>query len=102
MLASVVTIEPWVSHDGYGAATYGTAVEYQCRVVGRNRMIRAFDGNERLSTVQVYLSSIPTVPVVGPKDRVTLPEDHIPQQPPIMAILRETDEDGPHHLVLYT
>lgn len=97
MCPHTVTIEPFVSRDGFGAPTYGTAVTFQARVQGKNRMIRTRDNVEAVSTVQVYIAS---TPVVSPDDRVTLPSGFTPSQPPILSVQPISDEQGAHHQVI--
>lgn len=92
-----VTVEPWTGQDSYRKPTYGAAVTYRARVVGRRRLARDDQGQEALSTKQVWLLSDANV---SPKDRVTLPAGESPQAPPILEVRRVPDELGAHHVVL--
>lgn len=72
---NTVTISPWGSADGYGKATYGTAVSHTCLLVKMPKMVRTVTGQERVSTAQIYLTSAPGTSV---KDKVTLPDGTTP------------------------
>ena len=99
LLLQTITIEPFVGHDGYGNTTYGTAVSYFARVVGKRQLIRDMKGQEVTSEVTVYLLSNVAV---DPKSRITLPSDFVPTQPPILATGRYPDESGEiHHTQIF-
>jgi len=94
-----VVVETLVSVDQQGARTYGGASNtYKAHITGRQRLIRTWDGQQRISTVQATLRTTAVVQVV---DRFTLPARFIPNQPPAMAILRSADEAGPHHTTVF-
>jgi len=93
-----VTVEPYASQDAYGAETYGSPVTYQARVVGKVRRITAASGEERVSTVTVYLVDSTGLTT---RDRVTLPDGWTPSQPTILAVARVPDASGAEHEVLY-
>lgn len=89
-----VTIEPLASRDAYGKPTYGAGVAYRCRISAGLRQMVDTEGIQRTTSATIYLSGTPTI---GPTDRVTLPAGHDPQQPPVLAVDRFTDEVGAHH-----
>ena len=91
LMPDTVTLEPWTGQDGYGEPTYGDPVTYPARVVGKTRLVRTVSGEEKVSTVTVYLGAVPGA---SPQDRVTLPSRFVPQQPIILAIERIPDETG--------
>ena len=93
-MTDLVTIEPMLSKDEYGAPSFGTAVQYQCRIDGATKQRVTLEGVERTVNAMIY---IPGVPGIGPFDRVTLPAGFVPQQPPIMRVNPLTDEGGAHH-----
>lgn len=97
MMPDTITIEPFISRDAFGSSTYGAAVSYQARVQGKNKIIRTRDNVQAVSTIQVYIDS---VPAVSPDDRVTLPSRFSPTQPPILSVQPVGDEAGPHHQVI--
>ena len=41
-MGQAVTLAPFAGYDGYGERTYGTAVSYRARVVGKVRRVRSF------------------------------------------------------------
>ncbi len=95
LMPHTVTVEPLTGRDDYGRPTYGAAVQYRARVVGKQKLVRAADGAERVSATTVYLASAPGV---GPEDRITLPDG---SRPPILAVSKVPDEKGAHHEVVY-
>lgn len=90
--------------DGYNATTYGTAVPYRCRLVGKRRVVRNAMGVEVVSSMTAYLY---TNDVVNPLSKVTLSTadvgstEVIAVSPPILAVGRFPDENGNAHSVLY-
>ena len=92
-----VTIKPWTGQNVYAEATYGPGVDYPARVQQKVKMIRNAQGQEVISTVQVYLDG--TAPVTV-KDLIILPDD---TQPLIQAVTSSPDETGViHHKVVWT
>ncbi len=79
------------STDGYGDAVYGTASTFTARVVGKQTLVRTFEGTEELATTIVYVASTGTI---NPSDRITLPDG---STPPLLAVSTFPDEDGTHH-----
>jgi hypothetical protein len=99
LMKDTVTVEPYASQNKAGEVSYGSAVTYKGRCVGRTRAIRDFKGQERVSTVTTYFAGNADI---TPRDRITLPSHFVPRQPPIMAIANLPDEHGRHHTVVYT
>jgi hypothetical protein len=64
-----VTIEPFSSYDGYGNASYGSAITYEGAVVGRMERVTGFDGQEVPSRQTIYLKSDAAL---RPEDKITL------------------------------
>ena len=98
LLRSSVSIAPWSSQDFSGVPTYGDAVTYAARVVGRVRIVRALNGDEVVSTKTIYLAENVNV---GTKDQITLSTNETPQSPPIIAVGRYPDSQGEAHTVIY-
>ena len=98
MMVHTVTLAPYISQNAYGEATWGTPVSYTARVQGKMRMVRDSLGVERVSTVTCYLA---TTAAISPKDKLTLPSGFLPASPPILAVERQADEHGDHHIVIY-
>ena len=80
-----------------GAPNFGASKDYAGRIVEKNVTIFDKEGQERVSSVTVWLA---TTDVLSPEGELTLPADFTPQSPPIMAIERYPDGDGAHHTVL--
>ena len=91
-----VSIEPYSGQSVEGSPKFGSSVSYSAMVLGKMAMIRDTQGQEKVGTVRVYLSSV----TVDPRDRITLPSDFAPRQPIILNVVRHPDESGNHHLVI--
>lgn len=63
------TVAPYTGADAYGKPTWGTAVTFQCAVVGEQKLVRDSKGQQVPSRSTVYLMSAASV---GPQDKVTL------------------------------
>lgn len=96
LMNDTVTVEPWTGQDAYAKPSFGAAVQYKGRVVSRIRMVRAFDGQEKVSSRTVWLAGDLKV---DPRDRLTLPDG---TQPPILSVNAFPDETGPHHRMVFT
>ena len=90
-MADTVTIEPYSGQNVNQENTYGASVSYTCRVVGKRKSVRRPNGQEAVSTAQVYLDRHVAV---DPNSRITLPSRFTPQQPPILQVESLPDEDG--------
>lgn len=98
MMAHTISLAPYTGQNAYGEASYGAAVNYTARVQGKMKMVRDFAGVERVSTVTCYVA---TTAAISPKDKLTLPGSFVPTSPPILAVERQADERGDHHIVIY-
>lgn len=98
LMAHTIQVAPYVSQNAYGEPTYSADVAYTARVQGKMRMVRDSQGVERVSTVTCYVA---TTAAISPKDKLTLPASFIPVSPPILAVERQSDEHGDHHVVIY-
>ena len=99
LLVQTIPVEPFIGNDKFGEATFGAAVPYTGRAVGKTRLVRDFQGVERVSSYTVYMN---TTNLFSPKDRITLPAGYSPQQPLILSTAIFPDEIGVHHTVIYT
>lgn len=92
LMRDTVTIEVFgTTRTRAGEKSYGAPTSYTGRVSGKNTLVRDIKGEEKLSTVQVTLSSAPGVSV---EDKITLPVRFVPRSPPIIAVQRASDENG--------
>lgn len=96
MLPHTITVEPFTGTDVFGGYTYGAAQTYSARVQGRTRLVTTREGEEKTSNVTIYVSGSG----IGPQDRVTLPVQFQPTQPPILSVQLVSDESGHHHTVI--
>ena len=99
-----LTVEPVSGRDRFGNKTYGTAVTYVARVVGKRKQVLT-DGGQMVVAKQVaYLF---TADPVLPDSRLTLSTGDVGStealaiSPPILSVGRFPDERGQHHVVLY-
>jgi hypothetical protein len=96
LMTETITVEPFAGETGRGVRSYGSASTYQCRIVGKRRMVRDAQGEEIVSTRTIYLGSAPGVTV---RDRLTLPNG---DQPMILSVASTPDEDGTYYETIYT
>lgn len=93
-MTQTVTVEPFVSRDTYGAATYGTGVDYLARVNFKTHFIRTADAEEAVARGTAWLAADGPI---GVNDRITLPDG---SQPLILDSNAESDEAGPLYVRL--
>lgn len=86
LMPLTVVVEPFVTRDQAGVATYGTAVSYRARVNNKAHNVIGPDGQMVLASGTVWLA---TTSSIGVDDRVTLPDGTIPR---ILASNGEYDE----------
>jgi len=98
LMPDTITLEAYSTQNAYNEPTYAAATTHQCRVQGRVKMVRTVQGDEKVSTVQVYLATAAGVTV---RDRVTLPTRFTPRQPVILAVDYRSDEQGAYGDVIY-
>lgn len=99
-----MNIAPRTGIDGYGEILYGADVARRARVTGRLRTVTNAQGQQVISTHQIYLAD---AGVVGPHDRITLSTGDVnstetgARQPPIIAVGESMDDLGHRHLTLF-
>ncbi len=98
LMADTVTWEAYASQNSYGEVTYAAASTIQCRCSGKIQMVTTPQGEEKVSSVTVWLA---TCPGVTPRDRITLPARFVPTQPEILAVAKLSDESGAYAEVVY-
>ena len=104
LMNQTVTVAPRTGVDGFGRPTYGTAVSYKARLVGKRRQVINAAGQQVVSDQTAYLYG---APAVDPQSKVTLSTGDVGStsalaiNPPILAVGRFPDETGWHHSVLY-
>jgi hypothetical protein len=93
-----ISIAPQTGLNDFGEDAYGPVVNYSALVVGKTRMARNLQGEDIVSMVQCYLSAVLSLTT---RDKLTLPSAFMPNTPPIISIMQQTDEAGRHHLVIF-
>jgi len=84
------------SIDGYGKPTFSTVnSSYAARVTYKQKLVKATDGSERISTAQVVLNCTASISV---NDKFTLPDG---TNRPILAIEQYSDSGGTHHSKIF-
>lgn len=95
LFPDTITVEPYVSSDGKGKATYGAGVDRTARISqGHHKIIRMPDGQERVSTIMAVFAGAFNITA---KDRYTLPARFSPRQPVAISVVHSSDENGAHH-----
>lgn len=111
MMPFTVDVAPFVGLDRNNEASYGDAVTYRARIVGKVISLRRSEKEDATPVFDIYLGAIVnldgTLSPVGntlftTNDKVTLPVNQgwVDETPIIFAVARATDEDGTHHVKL--
>jgi len=96
LLPHIVLESTFSSIDGYGAATFSTAnSSYTARVSFKEKLVRAPDGTEKISTANAVLQTTATI---SPDNEYTLPDGTVR---PILSISRMSDTGGQHHARIF-
>jgi len=85
-----ITWEPFITRDGRGSPSYGTATSLKCYIFGSRKMVRDSNGQLTVSEWTVYVAD-PQVASMTLEDRITLPSG---SQPPIIRIFPIKNEHG--------
>mgnify|MGYP001614272230 CR=1 FL=1 len=99
-----LTVAPFSSYNTYGEPSYGSAVTYQCALIGDMKLIRNAQGQEVPSKQTAYLMSNAAI---TPEDYVTLSTDDVGStesfalHPVILAVGRYPFVAGNFASVLY-
>ena len=90
--------------DSYGDITFGSVQTYRARIVGQQKMVTSFEGNEVTSNHTVYVAG---VIIAQPQDRITISTGIVNStqesaiNPVIVGAARVPDQRGTHHSTLY-
>ena len=101
---SVVQVASRTGVDGYGENTYSADVARRCRLTGRVRTVTSFQGEQVVSTHQIFLADNGTI---GQHDRVTLSTGDVnstetgARQPKILAVGTYPDDQGRSHRTVF-
>jgi hypothetical protein len=69
---STVTLEPFISKDGYGDSKYGSPIYPECRYAKIEKFIDGF-GNQQFRTCAWV--QLPAGTVIGKEDKIMLPDN---------------------------
>lgn len=86
-----ITHSEFGGRDDYGKRSFGSPVSLSARVVKKNKLVKASDGSEVMSTTQVWIQGTPTL---TPEDQIILPDGSMPI---ILSVETYPDDDGDHH-----
>ena len=101
---STAQVAPRTGVDGYGEPLFGADVARRARVTGRVRTVTNAQGQQVVSTHQVYFAD---AGLVGAHDRITLSTGDVnstetgARQPAILAVGMTPDDLGRRHLTVY-
>lgn len=99
LMTETVQVEPFSGRDVTGEGKYGPTALFSARIMDNVAMMRDAQALERKGGYVVWLATTTTL---STSDRLTLPVGYDPRQPPILRVQRNFDNEGPHHVVLYT
>ena len=96
MMQETITVFPAATLDAYGKQSWGAGVDYPCRIMGEQRILRDKEGREVVESGRAVVYGV--VPNVSVNDKVTLPSG---LSPLVTSVDAPWDEDGaPHHTVI--
>ena len=96
LMTETVTIAPKSGQDQYNEATFGTAVSYQARIVGKIMELRDRRGEQVTTTFELWLDTVDTI---QPDAQLILTGSKwIDTTPEIFTVRRVTDEGGDSHV----
>lgn len=101
LMTDTVTIEPWASENVNVEDSFGAPVTYTCYIAGERKLVRGKDGQQLISTVQMYLDQLASFDV---RSRITLPARFAPVVNSILSLeLLQDDQAVPTvaHTVVY-
>lgn len=96
LMPDTITVNSYTGADKYGNPTYSTSSNtYSARVVDKQKLVRADNGEEQVAKTTVYVASTGSI---DPNDKITLPDN---STPPVLSVDAFPDEDGTHHIAIY-
>ena len=91
---SIVIKAPTTVIGAYGQTNLAAGTTYKGIFQQTQRLVRANDGNEKLSTANVIINTTATI---NPNAQVTLPDG---VNRPVISVQTHYDEDGGHHVTI--
>ena len=90
--------------DGYNKRIYNPASTFRARIEFVEKLVKDSTSRSVVSTTRMFtpMWDVNRTPaVIGLSDRVTLPVQFEPNQPPILSVQPHYDHEGPHHFEVY-
>lgn len=99
MMPDTVTVAAFVSRSVSGVITWDDAhaVSYRCYIEMKNHLTVDKSGRTVTARGKVFLA---TATLPNTEDKLTLPGNFQPTNPPILAVNSVSDETGTHHVTL--
>jgi hypothetical protein len=97
LMVDTLQVERMLTEDGFGGKTYSAPENLPCRLKGNHQIVRGFDGEEHLSTVEALMAGVFNLDA---EDKFTLVPSvgtFNPTSPTAINIKVVPDENGPHH-----
>lgn len=99
LMPDTVAVRKALAVSTTGVVTsYSTSEARPCYISGKIRQVRDTSGQVRVSTLKVIFGGVFNLTVL---DEYTLPSRYDPQIVPAIAVQPVSDENGPHHEVVY-
>lgn len=101
MASSVSVNAATTSLDAYGKPSYSsTTTVYRCRIEGPTRFNHTATNTQMVSSYTLYVAATASLPVIGPKDKITMPAGFPLTNPPILQVEPVFDGKTIHHHVV--
>lgn len=84
--------------DIHADPTFAAAQTLTCRVVYAQKMVLDTGGQQRMSSVQIYMKDSAGIEI---RDKITLPAGMLPASPQLLAVHRQPDDTGTDVEVLF-
>jgi len=97
-MPDTVQIVPYIETSVNGVIRYSTTpLTYPARIEMKNRLVVDRSGRTVVSRGRVYLGT--TVPP-SIKDKIILPAQYTPSEPPVISVNPQNDDSGNHHITI--
>lgn len=99
MMNDEVTVYPFTGRSASAKPTYSaTGTTYPAYIELMNRLVVDKMGHTVTARGRVFLG---TEVVIGTEDKIVIPSEYHPTDPPIISVNVQNDENGNHHTVVY-
>lgn len=98
LMSDTVTVYAYTGFASGSGATYSsTGTSYTCHINMKNHVIVTHDGREVTARGRIVFGSVAVIDV---KDKIVLPSEYTPVDPPILGVNISNDEFGAHHTTI--